>query len=293
MRWLGEFEDELRARRVRRSVRDRLVAELSDHLACEQGSASRLGAARELAGQCADELAADEARRGALVAFAALALTAVALVVSLAALGAIGYPGFDHGFTTALSGPAILVLVFGSQVALVAGTLAAWRALRRRRGHVLPAAEVALLVRRTRVALAGGFAVVLALAVYVIDFATRLPVWWLALTGGLAVLAALAVAAAWRLVATAAGTVTLAAGPAGDIYDDLPPLRPLRGHPLRLWAAAALFCGGAMTLFEWHAEHSLAEGLQRGIAEAVVFTVCFAALGGAVGAFARRAGRGR
>lgn len=130
-------------------------------------------------------------------------------------------------------------------------------------------------------------------AVYVINFATRLPVWWLVPTGGLAVLAGIALAFAWRLVAVASGTVTLADGPAGDIYDDLPPLRPLRGHPLRLWAAVALFCGGAMTLFEWHAEHSFAEGLQRGIAEAVIFTLCFAAVGGAVGAFGRRADRSR
>lgn len=132
MTWLDEFEDELRARHVRRLVRERLVAELGDHLVSEQGSTARLGEPREIAGECADELAADEARRGALAAFAALALTAVGLVVSQAALGSIGYPGFDTGLATALSVPAIIALVFASQVALVAGLLAGWRALRRR-----------------------------------------------------------------------------------------------------------------------------------------------------------------
>jgi len=289
MSWLSEFEDELAARRVRRSVRERLVAELADHIACEEGQTARLeltrlGAARELAGQCADELAGDEARRGAFAAFAALALTAVALVASQTALGAIGYPGFNHGFSAALVLPAIFALVFGSQIALVAGTLAAWRALRRRREPVLPGAEVALLHRRTRIGLAAGFAVVFASALYAIDFATRLPGWWLALTGGLAVLAATALAAAWRTVALGAGTVTLAAGPAGDLYDDLPPLRALRGHPLRLWAGLTLFCGGSMTLLVWHAEHDFLEGLQRGVAEAVGFSLAFALLGRAIGA---------
>jgi hypothetical protein len=57
MSWLSEFEDELVARRVPRSSRERLAAELSDHLECEQGwetrlELTRLGAAREIAGQC-------------------------------------------------------------------------------------------------------------------------------------------------------------------------------------------------------------------------------------------------
>jgi hypothetical protein len=292
MRWLADFEDELVARHVRRAARERLVAELADHRACEQGQATRLGDPREIAGQYADELAGDDARRGALGAFAALALTAVALTITQAALGAIGYPGFNHGFTSALSLPAIAAVVVGAQVAFVAGTLAAWRVLRRRREPVLPAAEVALVNRRTRVALVAGFAVSASLALYVVDFATVLPVWWLALTAALAALAAAALAAAWRAVSRGAATVSLAAGPAGDLYDDLPPLRPLRGHPLRLWAVLVLASGGAMTLFEWHAERSLTEGLQRGAFEAVVFSICFAALARAVGAIRATGTRG-
>ena len=79
MSWLSEFEQELIERGIRPAARERLVAEFADHLACEQGSSTRLaltrlGAAREIAGQYADELAADDARQGALGVFAALSL---------------------------------------------------------------------------------------------------------------------------------------------------------------------------------------------------------------------------
>jgi hypothetical protein len=287
--WLAEFDDELARRRVRRRVRERLVAELADHLACEAGQATRLemtrlGAAREIAGQCADELASDEGRRAALLAFAALALTGAALAATQTALGAIGYPGYSHGISTALSLPAILAIVVGSQIALVAGTLAAWRALRRRREPVLPAAEVALIATRTRVALSAGLAVSVSIGVDAANFVKLLPAWWLVLAFACSVVSTLALVGAWRAGARARTTLATAAGPAGDLYDDLPPLRALRGHPVRLWACLALLSGVAMTLFEWHAEHSLAEGLQRGIAEALAFSVCFAALSRLVGA---------
>jgi hypothetical protein len=39
-----------------------------------------------------------------------------------------------------------------------------------------------------------------------------------------------------------------------------------------------------VTLFECHAEHSLAEGLQRGGFEALALGVCFAVFGRAIGA---------
>jgi len=39
-----------------------------------------------------------------------------------------------------------------------------------------------------------------------------------------------------------------------------------------------------MTVFEWRAEHSLAEGLQRGIAEVLAFSLCFAVLSRLIGA---------
>jgi hypothetical protein len=89
---------------------------------------------------------------------------------------------------------------------------------------------------------------------------------------------------AWQGLARGSATVVLAAGGAGDLFDDIAPLRRLRDHPLMLWLSAALACGGAVTLFEWHAERSLAEGLQRGAFEAVALSIGFAVLGRAIGA---------
>ena len=290
MSWLGEFEDELATRGIRPAVRERLVTEFADHIACEQGAATavaltRLGVAREIAGQYADELAADGARHGAFAAFAALGCAAAALVVSQLTLGQfVGYPGFDHGFSAALALPGILAMLVGPQVALVGGTLAAWRAIRRRREPVLPAAEIALLRRRVRVGLLAGIVTTAGLLLYTVDFIGVLPAWWLALSGALAAGAMAALVAARRALANSSATVVLASGPAGDLFDDVPVLRRLRGHPLALCVSAAVASGVVVTLAEWHAERSLAEGLQRGIFEAVALSVGFAVLGRTIGA---------
>jgi hypothetical protein len=290
MSWLGEFEDELATRGIRPAVRERLVTEFADHIACEQGAATavaltRLGVAREIAGQYADELAADGARHSAFAAFAALGCAAAALVVSQLTLGQfVGYPGFDHGFSAALALPAILAMLVGPQVALVGGTLAAWRAIRRRREPVLPAAEIALLRRRVRVGLLAGIVTTAGLLLYTVDFIGVLPAWWLALSGALAAGAMAALVAARRALANSSATVVLASGPAGDLFDDVPVLRRLRGHPLALCVSAAVASGVVVTLAEWHAERSLAEGLQRGIFEAVALSVGFAVLGRTIGA---------
>jgi hypothetical protein len=287
--WLSEFEAELIERRIRPAARERLLAEFADHLACEQGSSTRLaltrlGVAREIAGQYADELAADDARHGALGVFAALACATVAFFVEQVTLGRIGYPGFDHGYSTALALAAIAALVLGSQVALVAGSLAAWRALRRRRDAVIPAAEIALLRRRSTVGLAAGLVTTIGLLAYVVNFIGVLPVWWLALSGTLAAGATAALVAARQALAHSSSTVALASGPAGDLFDDIPLLRVLRAHPVLLCAAGALASGLAVTIAEWHFEHSFAEGLQRGIFEALALSAGFALLGRAIGA---------
>jgi len=288
--WLRDFEAELSARGVRPAVRERLLAELADHIACEGGAqvtdpSARLGVPREIARQYADELAADDARHGAFAAFAALACAAVALVVSQTTLGRfVGYPGFDRGFSVALSLPATLAIVVGPQVAVIAGTLAAWRAIRRRRAPVLAGAEIALVRRRARVGLVAGVVTMAGLLLYTADFIGVAPAWWIALSGGLAGAALVALFAARQTLDQGARTVVFASGPPGDLFDDIPPLRRLRAHPLVLCLSAALTSGTVVTLAEWHAERSLAEGLQRGIFEAVALSVGFALLGRAIGA---------
>jgi hypothetical protein len=143
MSWLDDLSGELRARRMPRRVRHRILLELRDHIECEPGCEDRLGDPRELAVSFADELATSE------------------------------------------------------------GTLAAWRALRRRRVASLPAEEIGLIHRRARAALAAGFATMAGLELYVVDFSERLPAWWLGLVGGLAAVAGVGLFAAARTLVRA------------------------------------------------------------------------------------------
>jgi Domain of unknown function (DUF1707) len=291
MTWLEILEKELGARGVPRRERERIVLELRDHIDCDPGCEDRLGDPGALAATFGDELASSKSRRAALDVFAALAATAVALVVSQATLGRIGYPGFDRGLTQALFWPALLGMFVAPQAALVSGTLAALRAVRRRRAIALPAAELALISRRARIALAAGFSTVAGMELYVVNFSQRLPAWWLVLAGGLGVAAGAALARARHVLAAARQLRSSAAGPAGSIYDDLPMLhwRWLRARPWRLGIVGSLFAAMLMTAFEARAEHSLLEGVQRGVVEGLAAAAGFALLGRAVGLTAPRA----
>jgi hypothetical protein len=287
MSWLEQLESELTLRGVRGGERERILVELSDHIACEPGCEERLGDPAALAASFAEELGTDRARRAALGAFAALAVTALALAVSqLAIRAAGGPPGFHHGLSLLLFVPAALGMLVASQVALVAGCLAALRALRRRRTVCLPAAELALLHRRTWIALIAGLATALGLELYVLDFSSVLAAWWLAVVGGAAALATLALLAAMRRLWRAGEIVSQADGPSGDVFDDLPipGSRWLRRRPWRLGALAALGVMAAMTTLVWHAERSLVEGLERGVVEGIAAAAGFALLGRAIGA---------
>jgi hypothetical protein len=290
MTWLGEFEDELAARGVRPAMRERLVAELSDHIACEQAQSpepveTRLGVAREIAGRCADELGTDDVRHAVSMTFVALSAAAAALVISMVSLNRINrYPGFDHGFSVALSLPAILALLIGPQVALAGGILATWRVIRRRRETVLPGAELALVRRRAQIGATAGLVTSIGVLLYTVNFIGVLPAWWLALSGSLSAGATVALLAARRALAHSSATVVAAGGPAGDLFDDIPPLRALRGRPFALCLGGALTGAFVVTFAEWHAERSLAEGLERGAFEALVLSVGFVLLGRALGA---------
>ena len=146
--------------------------------------------------------------------------------------------------------------------------------------------EIRLIHARARIALAAGFATMAGLELYVVDFSERLPAWWLGLVGGLAAVAGVGLFAAGRTLVRARAIVSAAQGPAGDIYDDLPLLgsRPLRARPWLLGALASVAVGLALGGFEAHAEHSVFEGLQRGVFEGLVAAVGFVVLGRAVGA---------
>jgi hypothetical protein len=286
MRWLDSLALELLALGVPARERARIMLELGDHIDCEPGGAERLGDPRELAVSFAEELASDRARECALQAFWALAAGAVALTVSQLALDRVGgYPGFTHGLSLLLFFPALLGMLVAPQVALVAGTLAALRAFRRRGSARLPAAEVGLIARRTGVALWAGSATLAGLGLYLIDFSLRLPAWYLALLGTLVAICALAVSTALRSLAGARRIVSAAPGTAGDVFDDLPVLgrRWLRHRRWRLGAIGSMLVAVVMTIAQARAERSLGEGLQRGVVEGLAAAVGFAVLGRAVG----------
>jgi hypothetical protein len=285
MTWLDRLAAELTARGLTGASRRRILVELRDHIECEPGCEERLGDPRELAAGFADELATARARRSAFHVFAALAVAAVALVVSQLALASLGYPGFKNGLTVALFIPALIGLFVAPQVALVAGTLAALRAVRRRRETTMPAAELGLIRRRARVALGAGYGVVGGLGLYMINFGHVLPVWWLALVGGLSALAAGALSAAATSLARAGSVISAAGGGAGDVFDDLPLIgvRWLRVRPWLLGAGASVAAAILFSVFEAQAEHSLIEGIQRGAFEGLAAGVGFALLGRAIG----------
>jgi hypothetical protein len=285
MTWTEDLAAELGRRGISGRRRRAIVLEIEDHIACEPACVNRLGDPRALAVEFADELAAESARRGARAAFGALSLAAVALIASQVAIGrAGGYPGIDNGRSLVVGLVASLCMVVAPQVALVAGSLGLLRSLRRRREPVLPAGEVRLLRRRTWVGLGGGLATSIALGVDVVNFSEIQPAWYVGLIGGLAGLSVVGLAAAAASLRSTGELVVSTTGPAGDVFDDLPLLARLRDRPWRLCGLVAGGVGLAMTLAEWHAERSLAEGLQRGIFEGVAAAAGFALLGRAIGA---------
>jgi hypothetical protein len=148
---------------------------------------------------------------------------------------------------------------------------------------------VALINRRARIGLIAGLATVVGIELYVADFSASLPAWRLATAGGVAACAGIALLASARAVRRAGEIVSEHAGRAGDLFDDLPLPGStwLRAQPWRLGSAASIAIALGATLFEWHAERSLAEGLQRGVTEGVLVAVGFALFGRAVGVVAQ------
>jgi hypothetical protein len=207
----------------------------------------------------------------------ALALAALALVVGqLTIAPAGGYPGYNNGLSTALAVPTILAILIAPQIALVAGSLAALRALRRRDSRRLPDAEVALIRRRSAIAVGAGLATCAAMVLYATDHTEQMAGWWVALQLGLAAAAALALTAAAVRARRNRHTVGAVPGPSGGIVDDVPPLALVAAHPRAACGVAVVLAGAAGTVLGGVAERSLLEGLERGTFEALVVGVCLA-----------------
>jgi hypothetical protein len=275
--FIQRLDHELANRGVRRTMRRRIALEYADHLACDPDAESRIGDPQHLAGEFAAELAVDDARRVARNAFAALALTALALVVGQLTISAAGgYPGYNNGLSTALAVPTILTILIAPQIALVAGCLAALRALRRRGSRLLPDAEVALIHRRARIAVGAGLALCVALLLYAVDHTQEMAGWWVALQIGLATAAGLALIVVAVQAHRSRQTIGAVPGPSGGLVDDLPPLALAANHRRATCITAALLAGAVGAVLGGVAERSLIEGLERGTFEAIVVAVCLA-----------------
>ena len=258
---IDDLSRELAAVGIRGRRRARILAEFSDHLACDADA--RLGDARMLAAQFADDLATEAARRTAYATFGALG--AVALAVGLPQLTLPTAPDITGGRSAFLVGPATLAMILGAQVAFAVGCLAALRALRFRGVH-----EVALLRRRIAVALAAGSLTAAGSAIYAVNFWNVVPRWWAILAVSTAAIAA-APLAATAFAFARAGEIQVSRRdmPAG-LGADLGPL----ARPALIGGAATLAMFAATSLVEG----SVLEGLIRGAFEACAFAVCFLAL---------------
>jgi hypothetical protein len=275
-RYLGELEVELGAVGIQGSRRRRILAEVADHLR-DSGDPAGFGEPRLIAARFADELATNGARRTALFSFFALAPAGIghALLLGLNRPG----PDITSAKTLPLGMAAALVVVLAPQISFAAGLLAVALAWRLRAAPVAPAAAISLLHRRAAVALGAGAATLVGVAVYAIEYSRGLPDWWTTFAFAVTATAIVPVAVAAAALGRTARLRAQAAGPAGDVFDDLGPLLDhvplrLRGRPWRfclLFAAgvavAALVGGG------------LDEGLRNAVAEFAAICAGFAVLG--------------
>jgi hypothetical protein len=272
MSYLDELSRELARHGIRGAARRRILAEVDDHLRSEPDARERFGEPAEIANEFAAELGSHSSRRAAAVAFAALAFAGVVYAGAFVSLAFASPP--TETLEPTLGALALATMVVAPQVAFVAGSLALVRALRRR-GRVLPTAELTVLRRRTLVALACGTVTMGALALYAYEFAPSLAGWWTTSTYVAAACAAVLLAAASAPALRAARLRPQVAGSAGDVYDDL---GFGAGDPWRLACWVALAVGAAVWLAGIVQGDPL-DGLLRGAFEAAACLAGFAALG--------------
>jgi hypothetical protein len=272
--YLGQLAEELARVGIRGRARARILAEAADHLA--EGDEAQFGDPRELAQLFADELATQATTRAAFTSFAALAVVGAAFAVGWLAVIA----GSSADITSAAFLPLGLVAAFAliacPQISFAAGLLALLRARRLRTLRAAPAAELAVLARRTNTALAFGAASMLAFAVFAIDYHAAFPSWQVPAAAVVAAALTAPLAAAAVASRNAAFVHSAVPGEAGDMFDDLPVELPHRP-----W----LVCGAlaACLAFALLVAGGLEEGPRNAIAETLLVVGCFAALGRRLG----------
>jgi hypothetical protein len=272
--YLGRLGKELTLVGIRGRARARILAEAADHLA--EGDEAEFGDAHELAQLFADELATQATTRAAFVSFAALGAAGGAFALGWIVMIA----GGTGDITSAAFLPAGLIAAFAliacPQISFAAGLLSLLRARRLGKLRAAPAAELALLTRRTNTALAFGAATVIAFAVFAVDYHAAFPSWQVAGAAIAAVVLAAPLAGAAVASRRAAVVHSSVPGGAGDMFDDLPVELPHR--PWLLCGALAASVGLALLV-----TGGLDEGPRNAIFEAALVVGCFAAFGRRLG----------
>jgi hypothetical protein len=262
------------------SLRARIVAEFADHLACDPDA--DLGAPALVAQQFADQLGTGRARRAALVAFGALSVAGAlfAAVFVAALLSGYRYPRL-HLDGELPGGFAVGLMVIGPQVALVSGLAGLLRAWRLRGEVVLPRAEGVVLVHRALVGVFAGFASIAGLALLMLEYGDQLPGWLGVLGYACAGAGAVALAVAVPFIAGASRLRAVAAGSAGDMFDDLGPLRSLVPADGKPWLFAALVATAVAVLIAAAGvvQGDPFDGGLRGAADGLACMTGFALLG--------------
>ena len=273
--YLDELCAELGRVGIRGALRERILAEVADHLV--DGDVEDVGEPRMIAQRFADELATAHSRRSAFRGFATLAAAGLAFAAGwLLVPAAGGWSDIADAPFLPLAIATALGMLVASQVSFAAGLLALLRAWRLRDMAAAPAAEVALLLRRTRVALVAGAVATVSLAAYAVQSSGDLATWYVLTVAPAAALLTVPLVAAARSAGRVAQLRSAVPGPAGDVFDDLPVRLPHRPWALCLAFATAVAAAGLVA-------GGVDEGPRNGVAEFVLVVGCFAALGRRLG----------
>ena len=257
--------------------RERILAEIEDHLLCDPEA--ELGAPRALARQFADELGTLLARRAAVRSFGALAIAGLLFAVAF-----VGSPAAAFGAAPAdapwLGTVARIVAVLAPQFAFAAGVLALLRVIVGRRERVVSAPAARMILRRATVAAASGLASMISLGVIAVAFAHDVSTAWQTFALIASGAGSLAIAASLPALRAAARLRPVSGGPRGDLFDDLGPAAPraLRGHP---WRLAGIVAGAVALLIALAGAggDDLYDGIARGIADGALCLLAFGTLG--------------
>ena len=274
MTYLDRLAAELDRVGIRGGARRRILAEAADHLS--EGNEAEFGNPRELAQLFADELATKATTRAAFAAFAALGFAGAGFAAGWVLLVLKGTADITSASFLPAGLAAAFALIACPQISFAAGLLSLLRAHRLQKLRTAPAAELELLARRTKTALAFGAASLLAFAVYAVDYHTAFSRWHVVVVVAGAVLLTLPLAAA-AVAGRGAGAVRSSVpGGSGDMFDDFPVRLPRRPWLLCVALAAAL----AIALL---AAGGLDEGPRNAVAEVALVLGSFATLGRRLG----------